>query len=35
MSDFHALEMTSINGDRVDFAEFRGRVCLIVNVASR
>lgn len=35
MSDFHALSMTSITGETVDFAAFAGRFCLIVNVASR
>jgi glutathione peroxidase len=35
MIDFHALEMTSINGEPVDFERYRGSVCLVVNVASR
>ena len=35
MSDFHALNMLSITGEPVDFAQFRGHYCLVVNVASR
>jgi len=35
MTDFHAFEMTSITGERISFERFRGRVCLVVNVASR
>jgi glutathione peroxidase-family protein len=35
MVDFHSLEMLSITGEPVSFEGFRGRVCLIVNVASR
>ena len=34
MSIFHDLTMTSINGDAVSFEQFRGQVCLVVNVAS-
>jgi glutathione peroxidase-family protein len=34
MTDFHDLTMTSITGDAVDFSAYRGRVCLVVNVAS-
>ncbi len=34
MTDFHALQMTSITGDVVDFDRFRDTVCLVVNVAS-
>jgi len=34
MAAFHELEMTSITGDQVVFEQFRGQVCLIVNVAS-
>jgi hypothetical protein len=29
------LKMTSISGEAVDLAQFRGQVCLVVNVASR
>jgi glutathione peroxidase-family protein len=35
MTDFHALEMTSITGERIPFERFRGQVCLVINVASR
>jgi glutathione peroxidase-family protein len=34
MTHFHDLEMTSITGDQVSFDQFRGQVCLVVNVAS-
>lgn len=32
---FYDLTMTSIDGNEVDLGQFRGQVCLIVNVASR
>lgn len=32
---FHDLQMKSINGEDVSFADFQGQLCLIVNVASR
>jgi glutathione peroxidase-family protein len=35
MTDFHSLEMTSITGEQIRFEDFRGSVCLVVNVASR
>jgi glutathione peroxidase-family protein len=35
MSAFHDLEMKSIDGELVQFAGFKGKQCLIVNVASR
>lgn len=35
MTQFHQLSMTSITGEQVDFSQFAGKVCLIVNVASR
>jgi glutathione peroxidase-family protein len=35
MAKFHDLEMKSITGEAVRFDSFKGRVCLIVNVASR
>lgn len=35
MTGFHDLTMESITGDEVSFADFQGRLCLIVNVASR
>lgn len=31
---FHDIEMTSIAGDQVTFDEYRGRMALVVNVAS-
>jgi glutathione peroxidase-family protein len=34
MTSFHDLEMTSITGEMVSFEQFRGQVCLVVNVAS-
>ncbi len=34
MSTFHAFEMDSITGKPVAFSSFRGRLCLVVNVAS-
>jgi glutathione peroxidase-family protein len=34
MSAFHDFEMTSITGEQVPFDQFRGQLCLIVNVAS-
>ncbi len=34
MTAFHDLRMTSITGDTVDFADYRGKVALVVNVAS-
>ncbi len=34
MSTFHEFEMASITGESVSFAQYEGRVCLIVNVAS-
>ena len=35
MSEFHQHKMKSIQGDDVDFFTYAGKVCLIVNVASR
>ena len=35
MTHFHDLSMTSITGDKVDFATYKDTLCLIVNVASR
>lgn len=35
MTDFHSIEMDDINGERVSLADFKGKLCLIVNVASR
>jgi len=35
MSAFHDLEMKSIKGEPVQFSGFKGKFCLVVNVASR
>ncbi len=35
MSVFHELEMKSISGELVPFTRFAGKLCLVVNVASR
>jgi glutathione peroxidase-family protein len=34
MSTFHDITMTSITGQEVPFDQYRGSVCLVVNVAS-
>jgi glutathione peroxidase-family protein len=34
MSHFHELEMRSITGEPVSFSQFKGKLCLIVNVAT-
>jgi len=34
MSHMYDFTMSSITGDPVDLGDFRGNVCLIVNVAS-
>lgn len=34
MSAFHDITMTSITGNEVSFDQYRGQVCLVVNVAS-
>jgi glutathione peroxidase-family protein len=34
MSSFHDFEMAAITGERVPLSAYRGRVCLVVNVAS-
>jgi glutathione peroxidase-family protein len=34
MSRFHELEMRSITGESVSFSQYKGKLCLIVNVAS-
>lgn len=31
---FHDITMTSITGEQVDFADFDGKLALVVNVAS-
>jgi len=35
MTQFHDLSMQSITGEEVAFSAFKGKTCLIVNVASR
>jgi glutathione peroxidase-family protein len=35
MSAFHDLSMKSITGEDVPFSRYAGKVCLIVNLASR
>ena len=35
MSEFHNLTMNAIDGTPVDFSDYNGQVCLVVNVASR
>ncbi len=35
MSDFHGLSMAAIDGTDINFARFKGTLCLVVNVASR
>jgi len=34
MSHLYDLTMRSITGDDVNLADYRGKVCLVVNVAS-
>lgn len=35
MTQFHDLTMNSIAGKPVEFSTFKGKTCLIVNLASR
>ena len=35
MSDIYELEMTSITGDSISFADYRDQALLIVNLASQ
>ena len=35
MTQFHDITMNSITGKPVKFSEFKGKTCLIVNVATR
>jgi glutathione peroxidase-family protein len=35
MSQFHNLVMTSITGEPADFRQYKGQICLVVNVASQ
>ncbi len=32
---FHDLTMNSIQGESINFDQYQGQVCLVVNVASR
>jgi len=34
MSKFHEFQMESLEGNSVDFADYEGVACLVVNVAS-
>ena len=35
MNRFHELVMNSITGEPVNFENYKGHVCVVVNVASR
>jgi glutathione peroxidase-family protein len=35
MTTFHDISMASITGDSVDFSDYQGQLCLLVNVASQ
>jgi hypothetical protein len=35
MTQFHQLTMTNAQGEEINFQDFAGQTCLIVNVASR
>lgn len=35
VSKFHSLQMISITGDPVDFSQYKGHKCLVVNLASQ
>ena len=35
MSSMHDFEMTSIQGENVALSSYQGKVCLVVNVASK
>ena len=35
MTHFHDLEMTDIRGEPLSFKQYRGQICLVVNVASQ
>jgi len=35
MTKFHALIMENLQGESVAFSEYKDRLCLVVNVASR
>jgi glutathione peroxidase-family protein len=35
MSQFHTLNMADINGQEISFTNYKDKVCLVVNLASR
>jgi glutathione peroxidase-family protein len=35
MASFHEFEMNSITGETVSLSEYRGKTCLVVNLASQ
>ncbi len=35
MTHFHDIEMRSITGQALSFKEYKGQICLVVNVASQ
>ncbi len=35
MASIHDFEMTSITGESIELSSYEGRICLIVNVASK
>lgn len=35
MTSFHQMNVKSITGDDVDFQQYSGKLCLVVNLASR
>ncbi len=35
MTQFHDLTMETLQGESVAFSEYKDRLCLVVNVASR
>ncbi len=35
MTAYHDISMKSISGEDVDFSDYRGQLCLLVNVASQ
>ncbi|MFT4614675.1 MAG: glutathione peroxidase-family protein [Bacteroidia bacterium] len=35
MTHFHDLEMLSITGESLSFKQYKGQICLVVNVASQ
>lgn len=35
MTQFHELEMPSITGQPLEFKQYKGQICLVVNVASQ